>query len=131
MTRPSLTKWMTRSHVSWPEKTHVLAKAAQTPPVATSQVDLWATEGVLDLARREKCDTLIVLNRTRANTRLTGEVAQGAADLGAEVAQAQLANRVAYAESLGQGQGAGELARNATARTEIEALLDEVLRRLG
>ena len=100
-------------------------------PVATSQVDLWATEGVLDLARREKCDTLIVLNRTRANTRLTGEVAQGAADLGAEVAQAQLANRVAYAESLGQGQGAGELARNATARTEIEALLDEVLRRLG
>ena len=100
-------------------------------PVATSQVDLWATEGVLDLARRENCDTLIVLNRTRAHTRLTGEVAQGAADLGAEVADAQLANRVAYAESLGQGQGAGELARNATARAEIEALLDEVLGRLG
>ena len=100
-------------------------------PVATSQVDLWATEGVLDLARREKCDTLIVLNRTRAHTRLTGEVAQGAADLGAEVAGAQLANRVAYAESLGQGEGAGEQSRHATARAEIEALLDEVLERLG
>ena len=90
-------------------------------PVATSQVDLWATEGVLDLARREKCDTLIVLI----------VLARGAADLGADVAAAQLANRVAYAESLGLGQGAGELVRNATARAEIEALLDEVLGRLG
>lgn len=100
-------------------------------PVAASQVDLWATEGVLDLARREKCEMLIVLNRTRANTRLTGEVAQGAAELGAEVATCQLANRVAYAESLGQGRGAGESARNAAARAEIKALTDEVLGCLG
>ena len=100
-------------------------------PVATSHVDLWATEGVLDLARREKCDTLIVLNRTRANTRLTGDVAQGAAELGAEVADAQLANRVAYAETLGQGLGAGESSRNAAARAEIDALLDEVVARIG
>ena len=100
-------------------------------PVASSQVDLWATEGVLDLARREKCDTLIVLNRTRPNTRLTGDVALGAAELGAEVADAQLANRVAYAETLGQGLGAGESSRNAAARAEIDALLDEVVARIG
>lgn len=96
-------------------------------PVASSHVDLWATEGVLDLARREKCATMIVLNRTRARARLTGEVAQGAAALGAEVAATQLANRVAYAEALGQGLGAGESARNAAARAEVEALAQEVL----
>ncbi|MCJ1900436.1 MULTISPECIES: ParA family partition ATPase [Paracoccus] len=96
-------------------------------PVATSHVDLWATEGVLDLARREKCDTLIVLNRTRSHARLTGEVAEGAAALGAEVAASQLANRVAYAEALGQGLGAGETARHATARAEVDALAEEVL----
>ncbi|WP_294928286.1 ParA family partition ATPase [uncultured Paracoccus sp.] len=96
-------------------------------PVATSHVDLWATEGVLDLARREKAEALIVLNRTRSNTRLGAEVAQSAAELGAAVAEAQLANRVAYAESLGQGRGAGESARNASARAEIAALVDEVL----
>ncbi|ABL69411.1 MULTISPECIES: ParA family partition ATPase [Paracoccus] len=100
-------------------------------PVATSHVDLWATEGVLDLARRERCDTLIVLNRTRSHARLTGEVAEAAAALGAEVAAAQLANRVAYAEALGQGLGAGEAARNATARAEVEALAEEVLDTLG
>ena len=40
-------------------------------PVATSHVDLWATEGVLDLARREKAPVLVVMNRVRPNTRLS------------------------------------------------------------
>lgn len=96
-------------------------------PVAASHVDLWATEGVLDLARREKAEALIVLNRTRPNTRLAVEVAAKAQELGAAVAAAQLANRVAYAESLGQGLGAGESARNAVARAEIGELTTEIL----
>ena len=50
-------------------------------PVASSQVDLWATEGVLDLAQREKRPVLIVLNRVRPNTRLGAEVAASAAEL--------------------------------------------------
>lgn len=99
-------------------------------PVATSHVDLWATEGVLDLARRERCDTLIVLNRTRPHTRLALEVAEKAEALGAEVAGAQIANRVSYAETLGQGLGAGDSARNPVARNEVEALVEEVLTRL-
>ncbi|MDS9468285.1 ParA family partition ATPase [Paracoccus sp. MBLB3053] len=96
-------------------------------PVATSHVDLWATEGVLDLARREKCETLIVLNRTRPHTRLAGEIAERAAELGAEVAAAQVANRVAYAETLGIGLAAPDTNRNAPAKAEIESLTDEVL----
>lgn len=96
-------------------------------PVAASHVDLWATEGVLDLARREKCDTLIVLNRTRPNTRLAVDIAQKALELGADVAAAQVTNRVAYAETLGLGLGAPDGSRNPAARTEIEALTDEVL----
>ncbi|MDO5621955.1 MAG: ParA family partition ATPase [Paracoccus sp. (in: a-proteobacteria)] len=97
-------------------------------PVASSHVDLWATEGVLDLARREKRDCLVVLNRTRPNTRLAGEVAEGAAALEAEVAPVQIANRVAYAETLGRGAGVAEGPKGA-ARAEIEALTDLVLAR--
>lgn len=99
-------------------------------PVATSHVDLWATEGVLDLARREKRAALIVMNRTRPNTRLSLEVAEAAAQLDAGVADAQLANRVAYAETLGQGLGVSEHSRSAPARVEIAALVDEVLARI-
>lgn len=100
-------------------------------PVATSHVDLWATEGVLDLARREKADVLVVLNRSRPNTRLSTEVTEKAQELGASVAQVQISNRVVYAETLGQGLGAMEKARNSPARDEINALTDEVLARLG
>ncbi|MBK4216071.1 ParA family protein [Paracoccus caeni] len=100
-------------------------------PVATSHVDLWATEGVLDLARREKAPVLVVLNRVRPNTRLSVEVAEKAAELGAEVADAQLANRVAYAETLGLGLGATERAKDRAAREEIVALTDEVLGVIG
>ncbi len=96
-------------------------------PVAISHVDLWATEGVLDLARREKAEAMIVLNRTRPNTRLTAEIADKAAEMGAGVAQTRIANRVSYAEALGQGMSATESSRNAAARAEIAALVTEIL----
>jgi chromosome partitioning protein len=100
-------------------------------PVATSHVDLWATEGVLDLARREKAPVLVVMNRVRPNTRLSAEVSHKAAALGADVAQTQVSNRVLYAETLGQGVGALERARSGPARDEIAALTDEVLAAIG
>ena len=100
-------------------------------PVATSHVDLWATEGVLDLARREKSAVLVVLNRVRPNTRLSAEVAEKAVDMGAAVAETQVSNRVAYAETLGVGLGVVEHARNGAARDEIAKLTDEVLGTIG
>lgn len=100
-------------------------------PVATSHVDLWATEGVLDLARREKAPVLVVMNRVRPNTRLSAEVAQKASELGAEVAGTQVSNRVLYAETLGQGVGALERVRSGPAWDEIAALTDEVLAAIG
>lgn len=99
-------------------------------PVASSQVDLWATEGVLDLAAREHRPVLIVLNRVRPNTRLGAEIAAGAAALGVEVARAQIAHRVAYAETLGQGSAVAETGRG-PAQAEIAALADEVMMRAG
>lgn len=100
-------------------------------PVATSHVDLWATEGVLDLARREKAEVLVVLNRTRPNTKLSAEVALRATELGAEVARTRVANRVAYAETLGEGLGVTERSGASAASDEMTGLLDEVLQRLG
>ncbi|ARJ70007.1 ParA family partition ATPase [Paracoccus contaminans] len=99
-------------------------------PVASSQVDLWATEGVLDLAHRERRPVLVVLNRVRPNTRLGAEVAAGAAALGVDVAGAQVAHRVAYAESLGRGSAVSELGRG-PAQAEMAALADEVMMRAG
>ncbi len=94
-------------------------------PVSMSHVDLWATEGVLDLARREDKQVLIVMNRARAGTRLSADVALAADKLEAQVAETQLANRVIYAEALGQGRGAAEGAKT-PARAEVDSLATEV-----
>lgn len=95
-------------------------------PVASSHVDLWATEGVLDLARRERKRVTVVLNRARAGSRLGAEVAAAALAMEAGLAEAQLSNRVSFAETLGQGLGVDEAA-NSAARAEIRALADEVM----
>lgn len=94
-------------------------------PVSVSHVDLWATEGVLDLARREDKEAMIILNRARHNTRLGAEVAAAADRLSARIAQTSLANRVVYAETLGRGRGAAE-GRKTPAQAEIDALTSEV-----
>ena len=99
-------------------------------PVASSHVDLWATEGVLDLARREGRAAVVVLNRGRAGTRLADEVAAATAALDAILAESRLANRVVYAETLGCGQGVAE-AGNPVAKAEIRTLTEEVLRYLA
>lgn len=95
-------------------------------PVATSHVDLWATQGVIDLAAREGKTVRIVLNRTRAGTRLGAEVAAAASDLNAQLLAAALANRIVYAEALGKGLGAIELQRSGAAANEIKAMTEEV-----
>jgi len=97
-------------------------------PVAASHLDLWATEGVLDLVAREGGRALIVLNRMKAGTRLAEEIAAAAA-AAAAIAGAQLGQRIAYAETLGQGRSVSEAGRSAAA-TEIAALMEEILAHL-
>ena len=96
-------------------------------PVAASHVDLWATEGVLDMARRLGKRPVVVLNRTKPRTRLGDEVKRAASELEAQLAESQLAHRVAYAETLGLGLGVQEATRRGPAAAEIQNLVDEII----
>jgi chromosome partitioning protein len=95
-------------------------------PVGSSLVDLWATDGVVDLALRVGKRCVIVLNRVKSGTRLADEVAAAATTVSAEVATVSLGQRVVYAESLGQGLAAIE-AGNSAASAEVLALVAEVM----
>ena len=99
-------------------------------PVSMSHLDLWATESVLDLARRENREVLMVMNRTRPGTRLSGEISGAAQKMQARIAAAQLANRVGYAEAFGHGLSAAE-GRKTPAREEVDALSSEVAQLLA
>lgn len=99
-------------------------------PVSISQIDLWATESVLDIARRVERPALVVLNRATARARLTGEIVRDLGALGMESAAQMLGQRVAYAASMGEGLGVVEGPASA-ARAEVEALAGELAVRLG
>ena len=99
-------------------------------PVTASEVDLWATEGVLDLAAREGKRPLAVLNRAREGTKLTTAIKAALAHLAADPAETVIAQRVAHAEAMGAGQGACERAGAKAAAAEIARLADEVMARL-
>ena len=93
-------------------------------PIASSPVDLWAIDGVLDLVSRENRAALLVLNRWKSGTKLAAEVSQTAESKG-KVATARLGQRVVYADTLGHGLGASEGGRG-PASAEVAALADEI-----
>lgn len=94
-------------------------------PVATSHLDLWAVEVVLFLADREDKPAMMVMTRARPGTRLAADVAAKAAEMDAEIAASTLANRVVYAETLGQGRAALE-APKGPAHAEVTGLMQEI-----
>ncbi|QCO55222.1 ParA family protein [Pseudorhodobacter turbinis] len=94
-------------------------------PVGSSLVDLWATDGVVDLAQRVGKRCVIVLNRVKSGTRLAEEVATAAAEVEAGVAPTRLGQRVVYAETLGKGLAVLEAGKSA-ATTEVMALAKDV-----
>ncbi|MEM8728783.1 MAG: ParA family partition ATPase [Pseudomonadota bacterium] len=99
-------------------------------PVATSHVDLWAVEVVLYMAEREKKPVMLVMTRARAGTRLASDIAEKIQDFDAPVAEAALANRVVYADTMGHGRAVLE-APKGPAHDEIKALCAEVDAMLG
>ena len=99
-------------------------------PVATSHLDLWATESVLDLARREGREALVVLNRVPPRARMADEVAKAAEAVGAPRAESRIGNRVAFAEATGCGLSAIEFDHRGKSAAEVRALWNEVRARL-
>jgi chromosome partitioning protein len=74
---------------------------------------------------------LAVLNRARSGTRLTVQMRAALSGLEADAADTVLANRVAYAEAMGEGQGVAERGGAGAAAEEVAALADEVVARAG
>lgn len=99
-------------------------------PLASSHLDLWAVEALLELAERAGKPVLIVLTRSRSGTRLESQIAEKLSELEVRVAKHALANRVVYAETLGAGRAALE-APKGPAHGEMTGLIEEIESILG
>jgi chromosome partitioning protein len=94
-------------------------------------MDVWATRPTLDLAGQEKVPVLLVLNRVPARANLVEAMVAKLVELGADVADSRLGNRVALATAMLEGRGITEAARSSRAAEEITAVAAEILRRAG
>jgi len=92
-------------------------------PVQPSPLDLWATGPTLDLARAERRDARIVLNRAPSRGRLLdateAEIARGETP----ALSASLGNRSAYAMAMAAGLGVTESAPRSLAAEEVRGLV--------
>jgi chromosome partitioning protein len=100
-------------------------------PVQPSPVDIWASQETIDLVNearifRENLKVAFVINRKIANTAIGRDVRHALADFGYPVLSTHITQRVAFAESLAQGQTVSEAMPNSPAAKEIEELQEEV-----
>jgi chromosome partitioning protein len=100
-------------------------------PVQPSPMDLWATDSILALAKRENTPCLVVLNRMPPRSRLSGRVTEIMNERDLPMAQTRLGNRQAFASSLMDGLGVTEAEPNSLAALEINALCAEIDSLLG
>ena len=95
-------------------------------PVQPTPVDVWATEATLAMIAREKGRALLVLNRVPPRAAVTDEMVKAVLAAGA-AARTRLGNRVAFAQSMGEGSTIQETAPDSRGAEEVEALALEVL----
>ena len=116
----------TPPHAETDARVAVRAAALILVPVQPSPMDLWATKPTLELARREKSNALLVLNRVPSRGKLTDMIRAKIAEENLPIANSQLGNRSAFAASMMEGLGVVESQPKGLAAAEIRALAEEI-----
>ncbi len=109
----------------------LLAADLVVVPVQPSPYDVWAAEEILQLLReasvfKESLKSVFAVNRRIVNTAIGRDVNEALKNYGIPVLAASLCQRVAFAESAGQGLTVLETEPHGTASREVRALAKEL-----
>jgi chromosome partitioning protein len=110
----------------------ILASDMVLIPVQPSPYDVWAAKDIVDLLReaavfKENQICRFVINRKIVNTAIGRDVVDALGSYNIPVLSASVAQRVAFAESAGQGSTVVETDPTGSAATEIKELVEEIL----
>jgi chromosome partitioning protein len=94
-------------------------------PVQPSPADLWAVAETIELVKASQKPFLFVMTKVKSQANITAQTIAALSKIG-PVAQAFIADRVAYAAALTGGNTAPELAPKSMAAEEVSALWQEV-----
>lgn len=95
-------------------------------PMQLSPLDLGASLPTARLIGEARRNALFVINRAPPRARIAERIREKIVEFSLPVADVELGNRAAYAESLASGAGAVETDRNGAAAREITALAAEI-----
>jgi len=95
-------------------------------PISPSQVDFWATESIIELAKREKKEILILINRANSKSKLIREAVKFVNDMGVKKAKTILGNRQIFVSSMGIGLTVVEKQRTGKGCLEMVSFAKEI-----
>lgn len=121
----------TPPHAETEAKVAVRAADLLLVPCQPSMLDVWASAGTFEIARREGRPARPVFNRVPPRGRALAEAEAALREQGVRPLVAALGNRRAFADSMARGLGVVELEPRGRAAQEVRALAGEVMALLG
>ena len=96
-------------------------------PVAPSHVDFWATEAIIDIAKKAKRKILIQINRANHRSKLISQTLEYINSLKVKATDSLIGNRQIFVSSMGIGKTAVEKQRSGKAIEEIKDISNQIL----
>ena len=96
-------------------------------PVAPSHVDFWATEAIIDIAKKAKRKILIQINRANHRSKLISQTLEYINTLNVKAANTLIGHRQIFVSSMGLGKTAVEKQRSGKAIEEIKNISNQIL----
>ena len=96
-------------------------------PVAPSHVDFWATEAIIDIAKKAKRKILIQINRANHRSKLISQTQEYINTLKVKTTNSLIGHRQIFVSSMGLGKTAVEKQRSGKAIEEIKNISNQIL----
>ena len=96
-------------------------------PVTPSHVDFWATEAIIEIAKKAGKKIFIQINRANQRSKLVKKTHEYIKSINVKSTNTLIGHRQIYASSMGEGKTAIEKQRKSNAVDEIKKLSEQIL----
>ena len=96
-------------------------------PVTPSHVDFWATEAIIEIAKKAGKKIFIQINRANERSKLVKKTYEYINSINVKSTNTLIGHRQIYASSMGEGKTAIEKQRKSNAVEEIKKLSEQIL----
>ena len=96
-------------------------------PMTPSHVDFWATEAIIDIAKKAEKKIFIQINRANERSKLVKKTHEYINSINVKSTNTLIGHRQIYASSMGEGKTAIEKQKKSNAVEEIKKLSEQIL----